>query len=57
MKHVSSWSMPMKLIYAYWVETNITKKNTEGVSEASKDVVLEVNTEKTTVGLCLITSL
>jgi hypothetical protein len=35
----------MKLIY--WVKTNTMKKNTEAMLEASRDVGLEINTEKT----------
>jgi ribosomal protein S2 len=40
MGHISCWSMLMT--YIYWV-----KKNTQTLIDASKEVCLEVNTEKT----------
>jgi hypothetical protein len=45
MGHVSFSSMLMMIIY--WVKTNINKKNTKALLNASKKVGLGVNIEKT----------
>jgi hypothetical protein len=37
----------MLMILIYWVETQIPQKNTETLLEASREVGLEVNIEKT----------
>jgi hypothetical protein len=44
MGHISCWSILM--IRIYWGENTI-KKNRETLTDASKEVRLEVNTEKT----------
>jgi hypothetical protein len=46
MEHIRSWSTLMMLIH--WAkDINSIKTNTEALLDASRDVGLEVNTEKT----------
>jgi hypothetical protein len=45
MAHISYWSM--LIIWNYWEIRQIHKESTETLIDASKEVALEVNTEKT----------
>jgi hypothetical protein len=49
MWHISFWSTLMTLMY--WVK-QYHKENTEALLNASKEIGLEVNTEKTMYGIC-----
>jgi hypothetical protein len=44
MEHITFWSVLIMLIY--WKKTNSVKKNTECLLDASKKVVLKVNTQR-----------